>query len=306
MLMIWILGCATGTVGGSDSGTNDSGPSEWDGNTGEYMAETEQDELPVIDLASLGDAMTEVLSGVIEINAAGVVTAYAELMQGADEGCPTWYETEGSPYWYDVCTSDDGTVFDGYAAIVPYEDFDDGEGNLYSGYQVWGIASIVGPTGRRFRSGGSASLFAVRAVDGTPFSFSTMEAGYEDSAAEGTWLATSMDVGMTTWASWYPEYNAGAVYVDGVISGLTGPLEVLVLEGVSIVEEGLGGCELEPLATVSVLQNEGHWVDIVFDAENIESEGCDGCGRAFVNGREVGELCTDFSTLVGWQGSPWW
>ncbi len=300
-LVFWMMGCATGSIGGADTGS-----SEWDGNTGEYMAETEQDEPAAIDLEALGESLTEVLAGVIDINAAGVITAYAELMQGADEGCPDWYETEGTPYWYDVCTSEDGTVFDGYAALAPYENYDDGEGNVYSGYQVWGIASIEAPNGRRFRSGGSASLFAVRTADGTPVSYSFMEDGFEDSAAEGTWLADSMDVGLTTWASWSEEYGAGAVYVDGVLSGMGGPVEVLVLEDVTISEETIWGCELEPLATVSVLESEGHWVDIVFDGVDLKDEGCDGCGRAFVNGREVGELCTDFSTLVGWEGSPWW
>jgi hypothetical protein len=301
MWMVWILGCATGTIGGGDTG-----PGEWDGNTGEYMAETEQDELPAIDLEALGASMTEVLAGVIDLHAGGVLSAYVELMQGADASCPDWYETEGTPYWYDVCTSEDGTSFDGYAAIVPYEDYDDGAGNLYSGYQLWGLASILSPEGRRFRSGGSASLFAVQAADGTLVSYSAMEDGFEDSAALGTWLADSMDVGLTTWASWSPEYGAGAVYVDGVLSGLGGPVEVLVLEAVTVSEESIWGCELEPLATVSVLEGEGHWVDIVFDGESADSEGCDGCGRAFVNGREVGQLCTDFSTLLGWELSPWW
>lgn len=304
MWTLWILGCATGTIGEQ---TTEPGTDEWDGQTGEeYMAETEQDELPTVDLEQIALAMTELLAGLIEVNAVGPMTAYAELVQGADEDCPIWYETEGTPYWYDVCTSEDGTVFDGYGALVAYDGYVDTDGSIYSGYQLWGIATIDGPTGRRFRSQGSAALYAIITADGTPASYSYMDRGFEDSAAAGTWLADSMDVGLTTWASWSDEYQGGAVYMDGVISGMEGAIEVLVLESVTVSDEEIWGCEVEPSATVSVLENGGNWVDVVFDGESKDSEGCDGCGRAYINGREIGQLCTDFSTLLGWEGSPWW
>ena len=303
-ILLTLLACTPAETA-QDSGTPTDG--QWDGNTGPYITDGEQTEVPDVDLDALGADLGLALAQVMTINAIGVIEAYAAVADGMDADCPEWYESEGNPYWYDSCQSVDGTQFEGYAFLLPLEGYADEEGTVYDGYQFYGIASVLDETGRAFQARGGAGIFSAVTAEGALVSYSYLEAGFYDSAATGTWLAEAMDPALTTWAAWYPEAGGAATMVDGMLTDLDGDLEVLVLDDVVVSQEVLGGCPLEPSATVSVLDGEGRWVDVVFSADQGATDPlCDGCGTAYHQGQVLGAVCTDFGPLLDWELSPWW
>lgn len=290
----------------ADGGGADGGSSDWDGNTGPYLSDTGQEPAPEVDTLALGQAITDAVGQAIQVQAVPVIEAYIDLAEDMDADCPSWYNADGIDYWYDSCTSSAGTSFDGYVYALPYDGYVDEDGTVYDGVQLYGLARIVTQEGRSFEAGGGAAALSGLTVAGARVSYSYLESGFQDSAAEGTWLDGSMDPALTVWASWDPASTGNYILVDGVLNGLDGAIEALVLDEVSMGNEAAWGCELEPTATVSALDREGNWVDVVFEAADKDDPLCDGCGAGFVGGLSIGEVCADFSALVDWQGSPWW
>lgn len=304
MILVLMLACDPAAVTSDAGGPTDD---QWDGNTGPYITQGEDTEPPILDTEALGASLTDALGQVLAINALGVIDAYEAVIEGMDDDCPSWYSSDGLPYWYDSCTTGEGSSFEGYAYLVPYDDYRAEDGSKYTGHQLYGIASIAAADGRTFSASGGAGIFTVDAVDGARASYSYLDHGFYDSASKGTWLAGPMDPSLTTYASWYDEADAGTIFLDGTITGLDGDLEVLVLDQVTLTQQAAGGCQLEPSATVSVMDGEGTWVDVVFSADGGAKDPlCDGCGTAYVQGQVAGVVCTDFSSLVDWSGSPWW
>ena len=69
-------------------------------------------------------------------------------------------------------------------------------------------------------------------------------------------------------------------------------------------------CDLEPYGTISVRDNDGNWVDVVFDGPAYWGAWafqphCDGCGMAYFRGEEVGPTCIDFSSWLEWENLSW-
>ncbi|MCK6504361.1 hypothetical protein L6R53_13325 [Myxococcota bacterium] len=305
IISLLLLACEPATTA-DPSGDSGAAASEWDGNTGPYLTEGEEDPAPDVDLEALGLSLSDALAHLLDYTARDVVSAYQAVTDGMDGDCPEWFESEGLPYWYDSCQSADGTRFEGYAYLVPLSDYVDTDGTVYDGSQLYGIASVVDEDGRAFQARGGAGIFDATTLDGARVSYSYMEAGFSDSAAEGTWLADALDPALVTWTAWYEEVDGRATSVDGTVTGMTGGIEVLVLDQVVLSDEALAGCALEPSATLSVLDGEGQWLDLVFAAEGPEDPGCDGCGTAWAHGQSLGTVCADFTTLLDWEQSPWW
>lgn len=298
---LFLLACDPTTTAnpGGDTGA-------WDGNTGPYITEGEQQQPPEIDLSTLGEDLSQAISHLLDYSALDIVEAYGEVADGMDGDCPEWYESDGLPYWYDSCQASDGTRFEGYAYLVPLEDYVDTDGTVYNGAQFYGIASVLDENGRAFQSRGGAGIFDATMVDGARVSYSYMEAGFSDTAATGTWLADALDPSLTTWTALYEEVDGRATSVDGTVTGLSGGIEVLVLDGLSLRDEVLDGCPLEPTSTLSVLDAEGRWIDLVFSADGPGDPACDGCGTAWFQGLALGEVCADFPPLLDWDRGPWW
>ncbi|MCB9778970.1 MAG: hypothetical protein H6742_10435 [Alphaproteobacteria bacterium] len=291
---------------GSDGATDGATTGEWDGDVGDWIAEEEAEEPPAFDAVAVGASLTEAIALARDVNAVPIFQAIFAVHEGMDATCPTWYEQDGIPYWYDSCRAESGTAFEGYAYIVEAAGLTDDDGNTWDGWQYFGIASIVTGDGRIFQSGGSAGILAGWSADGAQLSYTYMDDGFTDSEAEGTWMADGMDAGTVTWAASYGEGAVG-MFVDGTFTELsTDALDAVVLTDVTVTSEGLGGCAVEPDATVSVMDGEGQWFDLVFDGSDGASPDCDGCGTAYWRGVALGEVCTDFSPLADWNGSPWW
>lgn len=301
-----LLACGSDPDPADSGAAADSGASgQWDGNTGPYSDDAGEEPTASVDVEALGAAIEDAVELAITLHAGPALEAYGELASGMDAECPAWYVSEGNPYWYDSCVADSGTAFEGYALVVEYDDFADADGTVYDGYQYYGYCSIVAPGGRAFQSRGAAGLLVGQTVDGALISYSYLESGFYDSDADGTWLDSSIDPAYLAYTTWYPDYQGRTVLFDGVLSGLTGEIEALVFDELAVISENIGGCEQEPDGPVSVLDGEGQWIDVLFDAVDGADPACDGCGEAWVHGVSVGTVCADFSAAVDWEVSPW-
>lgn len=303
--LLLLLACQPVIDATDDTGDAGDTAGAWDGSTGPYLGEAEG-EAPAVDTAAVGAALDEVARLLLGLHAGPALEAYTTLAEDMDADCPEWTESDGTPYWYDRCTSAAGTTFDGYATLVPLEGYVDEEGTVYDGWQYYGFATITDATGRVFESRGGAGLVSAVTTDGALVSYTYMEAGFGDSAAVGTWLAEALDPSLTSYFAWYEEAQGAALYVDGVLTGVGGAVDAVVFDQLSLSDEALGGCAVEPTATVSVLDAEGQWIDLLFDGGEATAPGCDGCGTAWVQGVSAGEVCVDFSPLLDWTVSPWW
>ena len=101
------------------------------------------------------------------------------------------------------------------------------------------------------------------------------------------------------------------VEVDGGLSGLGGDLDTVVFDAVTIFDESLGStCPTEPGGVVSVRDVSGDWYDVVFDGpteygDESDPDLCDGCGAAYYRGEYLGQVCSDFTGMLDWEGTPW-
>jgi hypothetical protein len=272
----------------------------------------EEDAPPVADLdvGELEAAIDAAVDLALTLNATPIFPAYQAAMVGSESACPSYYEADGNVYWYDQCTAGTGASFSGYSFYQVYENADFGDGALYNGQAVSGVAEVVTADGYTFQSGGSAYILS--SATETYTAYTSMIAGafaWDGPEAEGTWLAegVSPDVTMVAYNTAYGNF----MQLDGGLSGLGGALDTVVFDTVVIYEEALGStCPTEPGGVVSVRDASGSWYDVVFDGPagfDAESDPslCDGCGEAYFRGEPLGSVCADFTTLLAFEGAPW-
>ncbi len=276
-----------------------------------YIFDEEAPPVADLDVADLEVAIESAVGMVRTLSATPIFPAYHQAMSGAEATCPSYYDYQGSQYWYDQCDATGGTSFSGYSFYVLYDDYDDGSGGApYDGEAVYGVAEIVTPEGYTFAAGGS-SYALVQLNDGyTVYSTGVQGAfAWDGPGAEGTWLADGIapDVAMYAVAATQGNY----LQVDGGLSGIGGELDTVVFDAVVLYDEGLGStCGSEPGGVISVRDAAGNWYDVVFDGPTewgAESDAalCDGCGAAYFRGEHLGDVCADFSSLTGFTGTPW-
>ncbi len=273
----------------------------------------EEDAPPVAELtaAELEGAIEGAVALSLTLNAGPIFPAYEAAMAGAEDACPAWYDYQGSQYWYDTCTATTGAHYSGYSFFQSYVDYDAGDGNLYNGNSVYGVARIVTPDGYTYEAGGSATNLVATGPGYVYFSSQVAGAfAWDGPEAAGTWLETGVSPDITLLG--YVVADAGNyVMIDGGLSGLGGELDTVVFDAVVLYDAGLGSpCPTEPGGVVSVRDPGGSWYDVVFDGPSdygVEADAdlCDGCGAAFFRGEPLGEVCVDFTTLLDWEVSPW-
>src|SRR4051794_13687760 len=93
----------------------------------EYIYDDDTVPTPQLSTADLEGAITEAIGVFYTLSATPVFPAYYAVMAGAEEGCPSYYEQDGSEYWYDQCTSSSGTEFNGYGFYQDYDGYDAGD-----------------------------------------------------------------------------------------------------------------------------------------------------------------------------------
>lgn len=306
--MIFLLLAACGTSA-DDSGAAADAPYE----PAPYLVEEEDPPEPSFDADALADAIDQGLVAALAIQAEPVFAPYAQVMTAADAACPSYYEADGNVYWYDVCTSDAGTSFNGYSFYYLYDQYDGGDGILYDGQAISGVATVTEPDGHVFEAGGTAYHLSGENADYLIW-YSIVQGGFswDGEGSEGTWLAGGLAPTMAMTAYYVKAMDGRAFMVEGGVSGLAGDFDTVVLDGIVVWSDNVGAaCPEEPGGSVSVRGADGGWYDVLFDGEQEYGEGlpdpdaCDGCGQAYFRGAPLGEVCVDFTWLAEWEVSPW-
>jgi len=327
LLPLLALGCASSddepasTTGGPDptsSSTVDTGTSPTSDTATTEPEEPapyilDEDEAPDVDvdLDEVGTTLQGVLDSARELNAMPVQASYDKAMEGQGDQCPYYYTTPQGTYWFDNCTSTEGTEFNGYVFAYGESDVPDGYGGLMTYWSASGAATVVDDRGNLLEIGGQAYHTS---TSGPGYvSFTSVVAGtfsWEGAEADGTWMSEGVDPDFIL----YGQKVTGQLgdnrymYVDGGFGGIEGGWAVAFDENIIAEPQPGVTCTEELTGTVGVRTPEGQWVDIVFDGDieaEVDPADCDGCGAAFVQGEVVGQVCVDATSLVAWEDSPW-
>jgi len=276
-----------------------------------YLGEADADDGGGFDADEVQQVVGQAVEAARALHAASVITAYAEVTADMDD-CPTFYSSDGIDYWYDSCETAGGTAYEGYAYTSDYVDYEGGGGNIWSGEEVNGVATVVSADGSTFEAAGTATVLSVTNEAGQELYYSAMSEGfaYDGAAADGTWLAAELSPEIAMYALVDPATGGRALVITGRAIVDSDTLHAVVLDDITLFDEALGStCPTEPSGTVSVLDAEGVWTDLVFDGPDLdggggEAEDCDGCAAAWQGADYLGEACIDFSALLGWEDTP--
>ncbi len=269
---------------------------------------------PQFDAAAMVTAIQGAMTAAKGITGAPVLTAYTTVMATADDGCPSYYDYNGSMYWNDQCTTTAGSQFSGYSFYYLYDNYDGGDGNIYNGAQLYGVAQMWDPEGHELDIGGSAADLVLTATDDSYTYWYSVAQGsfaWDGAGTEGTWVTPGMAPDLILTALVYPQYDGHMFYINGGLSGLGGAYDTVVFDNLTLYDAGIGGdCPEEPGGTISVRDANGYWYDLFLDGQLQTSDvtrqnQCDGCADAWYEGQDLGPVCPDFSTLNTWVGAPW-
>ena len=265
---------------------------------------------PSLDIASMEEEVNEAIAQMRDNHSREIVDSYYNVMDYADEQCPTAYEDDGNAFWYGYCDSGQGLSFDGYLFFNTYDDYD-----LFSDGTLWDAEIINGSTTMYHDSFGkshySGNAYIAQGVNNEG-------ADVFLSAVQGSFLVESSD-DVQLQEGWSPWMTMYAFRQD---TGF-GVSKVLILNG-SIPLSGIHvgalsfsnmaafaapgyPCPKEPTGTLSLRSSQGVWLDVAFDVtEDWQLTGeCDGCGMATTEFGDAYEFCVDVAPLVLWEEVPW-
>ncbi|HHO51899.1 MAG TPA: hypothetical protein ENK18_13715 [Deltaproteobacteria bacterium] len=287
--------------------TEDDPPSE-------YIYEEESPPEPTASLAEISDALQDAIDTTLWVNAAPVSAAYNAAMATSSQQCPYFYTTPDGTYWYDSCTAPSGASFDGY--VFAYEAqgvLDPYSGMILDYWYAFGGATVSVPGGDRLELGGLALVQEGTINDGVDINVYVSQLqgsfAWDGAEAAGTWLETDIDPDLTLYITDIPLLNSASTFVDGGFGGLDG--WAIAFDENIIFDEVLGSsCDREISGTLGIRSPDGHWYDVRFDGpvdetDMVPQSECDGCGTAYFQGEEIGEVCTDFRPLLTWGAKPW-
>ena len=278
-----------------------------------YLGEDAPEEDPSFDADEVSQAVADVLAAVRQIDAGPVLSLYLAMMEGADAACPQWTAYDGYPTWLDACTASSGVSFDGYGLMVSWDGADlDGSGVYWSGYQLYSVAAMQTSTGDTLTLGGEAGLLFGASPEGLRAFYSYVGEGTRwDGAETGTWLDWGIAPQIYLLAYHEPVSDTKVVQLGGAIEVESGPVAAVVLDGLYMVKDPTDAlCSQEPSGTISILDSEGRWYDLIFDGPSesrpeTDMARCDGCAEAWYRGQSIGQACVDFSALTDWDDNPW-
>ena len=297
--------------GTTDGTTDDSEPHIVDPPEGDYLDDSAIEELPELDGSALTAAVNDAIANAMYIHGGPAVFAYFEALEDSEGDCPTWGVDNGTPFWFDTCVTESGAAFEGYGYHYEYEaEYDDNV--TWDGFAIYSVASIVTAAGDTFEGAGGASFLTGVNDDDLDVWYSYVQPGfaYDGAAADGTWLAEGLDPDTSWYALRAPDGSGAAATMSGSTMVSSGPVSALVFNELLLIDEAWGSsCPIEPHGSLSVLDDEGNWIDVYFDGPEWEgpetpAELCDGCGSAWFRGTYLGEACFDFSPLSDWDAYP--
>lgn len=268
---------------------------------------------PVLSADEIASAIAEADDALLTVSPSPVIAAYEQALAEADESCPAFYSSTDGPYWYDDCVTTEGAHFDGYGTEIAY----DGvlvDGASLSGRSVGGGGTVETVAGHTLSLHGSAWQVEGSDAEGARVLSVALsgELGWDGPEAEGTWLESGLsgDFGLTL--SW--GVAARSLTLSGSLAGLSGPVSAVAWEGFLLASADAGSpCEAEPAGTIAVRDADGHWTEVLFDVPwdaseqrwgEMSAQDCDGCGEAWFEGLDLGEVCLDFSRLLEGEDAP--
>jgi hypothetical protein len=283
-----------------------------------YIFEEEDLPEPSVDAAAVEAAALAGVERALQLRAQPVFTAYEAAMSASEAGCPDYYDYDGNMYWYDNCSTSGGGYWSGYSFYVRYQDLDDGSGNVYNGESLSGVSRIETPDGHVFEAGGAAYYYDLThvAVDENDIDYtyflSVVQGSfvYDGPETTGSWVEEDLSPDLVYTAAYVPSMDGHLASLDGSVGGLTGAIAYLVFDGLTLYDAALTTCPEEPGGGFSVRGSDGYWYDVTFDGatdwgETVRPNDCDGCGKLWFEGEELGQVCVDFRQLVDWKESPW-
>jgi len=252
---------------------------------------------------------------------------YLALLEGSDGLCPEWKEAYYEPgsynYWKDACTSDDGTVFSGWAKQQRPLNYQDGNHHYTDDGYLEGEFKIEQPGGVRMEFSGKVSYWErviniYKDPDDGDYDqdydvYASGDVTLQSSVDEGTWLEQSLVYDYDIYFKSYDDDEGMSAKWDGGIFGLESDAPAIFAKDFFIYSAAKGSpCELEPSGLVSVRDTLGQWYDVQFQGPTYSGAWayqpeCDGCGDAWFRGEYQGQVCVDFSILMDWngEGRPW-
>jgi hypothetical protein len=295
-LMLFMLAC-----GGSEPRE----PKDTETATGPYIIEAPELTPPDTNDATLAAGIEESILAILSFDFAPIEVGYTTAMAGQDAACPVWATDGETDFWFATCTSEDGTSFEGFGAVVDYADLPPEDGITYAGTFLNSISTITTPSGETFSGGGQAFDISGSNDDGYEFNYFGVSEGYlwTGDDAEGTWMESTpiLDfVGNTQRSGAYR-----TIELSGSISDL-GSVQAVVFDGLYGLNVDLpDGCSREPFGNIAVLDPDGNWFDLQFNGPDSEGRldpeiGCDGCGTAWLRGHPLFEVCPNFDEMYAW------
>lgn len=281
-------------------------------------------ETPVSSIAAdqAGALSAEIIALVRNPGAMEILRAYEEMMAAhADEECPEVTVTESddgtqiASYWYDECTSADGTRFRGYFQYATW-DRTLPDGSSERGTTLDGDGStfeIVAPDGAFLKGVATAEVREVKVDGRIEYEMYTSGRIISDEATSerSPWLRGVADGAAYAFAVDEGE-GERSLYVDGYFT-LPGNGVVIAASLPGLVVDS-SACEgaTAVSGSLSLRDRAGAWHEADFGpveegAADAEKR-CDACADFSLGGQALSSFCLDagsVSGLLGWEGKPW-
>jgi len=312
LVLILLTACRTNT-GENPDVTPDPTPPEEE-NPSEYIFEEESPEL-ALSIGAIEEAIEETVEILQRLDPIAVHEAYEEAKQAADENCPILNDAYDYDFWSESCETEAGASFTGQVAYWRYQDYQDEYYDIAEDAYYNGDAKVTTADGDIFVGSGYSRRESKKDLNGDnryQWWQAWGEFSWSGPSADGSWISDDYTVDFSMWSgNYYAQNYATYTSFNGGVSGLKGEINTLLMRDIMIYGEELGSeCDLEPYGTVSVRDNSGNWVDVVFDGPAYWGAWafqphCDGCGMAYFRGEELGPVCTDFSTFMNFERFPW-
>jgi hypothetical protein len=265
--------------------------------------------VPTAALVDVEAALQDGLDTTLTVDASPVESAYDDAMSGSTADCPYVYATTEGSYWFDSCTSGDGTEFDGY--VFSYEGsgvYDPDSGLLLDFWYAFGGATVRDPqdhvleiAGAAVRYQGSTDLYGYEVrVSSTQISGTF---AWDGPSAAGTWLEDELDTDFVSVVQSLPALGGATVALSGGFGGFAGGWSVAYDENFVATEVIGSPCEEELSGTVGVRAPDGAWYDVQFQGwdgveEDYDASECDGCGELFYQGEPMGTVCVNVAGML--------
>ena len=313
-LLIFACACGTSPKETTSSETATDSAQPWpDTDTGDavwIVPDTAPTEAPPIDPAAIAAQIEAALEAGVGVTAAPLLPAIDASLANAEPGCPDWYtDADGNPYWADTCTTSGGTTYAGYALISSVDGLVDA-GVTWSGFALAMSGRVDLADGDTLEMDGYATFLQGVEETGSLTLYSALDRGPRWTASSAPWLAAGDGPALSIYAVGAPDGSGGAASISMRHEPEDSFTAVLFEELLFITESWGSGCPMEPNGAISVLAADGRWLELEFDGPSwgapVDPALCDGCGRAYSEGRLMGDVCVDFSTLSDLSNWPLW